>query len=314
MWTLDDPMGSSIVHRAASEAWRLAASQHGVVSRRQLLELGLSPQAIQHRIKRGRLHRVDRGVYSVGRPELSQRGRWMAAVIACGPGAVLSHGSAAALWGIDEERGRLIDVAVPASSRCRREGVRTHRCRSLKQTHVARNDGIPVTTVIRTLVDNAAHLDRAAMERAVNEADRLGLVDPESLRSALDFCGGVPGVASLRTLLDRRTFRLTDSDLERRFLAIVDATGLARPLTRQRLNGFRVDFHWPDLGLVVETDGLRYHRTPAQQARDRVRDQAHTAAGLVPLRFTHEQVRYEPDHVRRTLEAVVRRIGGGRSA
>jgi len=115
-------------------------------------------------------------------------------------------------------------------------------------------------------------------------------------------------VKPLRALLDRRTFRLTDSELERRFLPLVDAVRLARPLTRQRVNGFRVDFFWPDLRLVVETDGLRYHRTPAQQARDRLRDQAHLAAGFTPLRFTHAQVRFEPAHVRETLAAVVSRL------
>jgi very-short-patch-repair endonuclease len=107
---------------------------------------------------------------------------------------------------------------------------------------------------------------------------------------------------------------MTDSELERRFLRIVDSIGLARPLTGQWVNGFRVDFHWPELGLVVETDGLRYHRTPAQQARDRIRDQAHSAAGIAHLRFTHEQVRYEPGHVRRTLESVLRRLEGDGAA
>jgi very-short-patch-repair endonuclease len=115
-------------------------------------------------------------------------------------------------------------------------------------------------------------------------------------------------VARLRTLLDAQTFRMTDSELERRFLPIVEGLGMGRPQTQVFLNGFRVDFFWPDLGLVVETDGLRYHRTPAQQARDRLRDQAHAAAGLTTLRFTHRQVRYEPRHVRRTLEAVADRL------
>jgi very-short-patch-repair endonuclease len=101
---------------------------------------------------------------------------------------------------------------------------------------------------------------------------------------------------------------MTDSELERHFLPIVDSLGLRRPESRVHLNGFRVDFHWPNLGLVVECDGLRYHRTPSQQASDRHRDQAHTAAGLVPLRFTHDQIRYDPTHVRRVLEAVVCRL------
>ncbi len=148
----------------------------------------------------------------------------------------------------------------------------------------------------------------------VNEADRLDLIDPEALRTALDDYGGQRGVARLRQLLDRQTFQLTDSELERWFLPQVRRAGMPLPLTRQHLNGFKVDFSWPDLRLVVETDGLRYHRTPAQQARDRVRDQAHLAAGFIPLRFTHWQVRYERDYVRTMLLAVVRRIEARRSA
>ena len=112
----------------------------------------------------------------------------------------------------------------------------------------------------------------------------------------------------MSALLDRHTFRLTDSELEVRFLAIVRQAGLPLPMTRQRVNGFRVDFYWPSLGLVVETDGLRYHRTPAQQARDLVRDQAHIAAGMTPLRFTHAQVRFESASVRETLVSVASRL------
>jgi very-short-patch-repair endonuclease len=149
---------------------------------------------------------------------------------------------------------------------------------------------------------------RRSLEAAVNEADKLDLTDPERLRAALDGYAGCRGVGQLREVLDRRTFALTDSELERRFLPIARSAGLPLPRTGQRLNGFKVDFFWPDLGLVVETDGLRYHRTPAQQTRDRLRDQAHTAAGLTPLRFTHAQVRYEPRQVRSTLAAVARRL------
>src|SRR5207245_6286281 len=162
--------------------------------------------------------------------------------------------------------------------------------------------------------DLANGLDPSRLERAVNEADRLDLISPEALRLALDTYRGQPGVARLRELLDRRTFRLTDSELERLFLPLVTDAGLPTPLTRQHVNGFRVDFFWPDLGLVVETDGLRYHRTPAQQARDRLRDQAHLAAGFTPLRFTHAQVRFEAAYVRSTLLAVVRRLQGERPA
>jgi len=142
----------------------------------------------------------------------------------------------------------------------------------------------------------------------INEADKYDLVHPPQLRMALERREGEPGVARLRHILDRRTFRLTREELERRFLPLARRAGLPIPLTGQFVNGFEVDFYWPDLGLVVETDGLRYHRTPAEQARDRLRDQAHTAAGLTQLRFTHEQVRFEPEYVARILAQTARRL------
>ncbi len=116
------------------------------------------------------------------------------------------------------------------------------------------------------------------------------------------------GVPALRAVLDRHTFRLTDSELERRFLRLVRQAGLPEPLTQQWVNGYRVDFYWPQLGLIVETDGLRYHRTATQQSKDRVRDQVHVAAGLTVLRFTHAQVMFEPDAVLSTFRAVADRI------
>ena len=134
----------------------------------------------------------------------------------------------------------------------------------------------------------------------VNAADKQRVIDPEALRRALVPLAGLHGAAKLRRLLDRRTFTLTDSHFERRFLPLARRAGLSKPLTGVRLNGFKVDFYWPELGLVVETDGLRYHRTPAEQARDRVRDQAHAVVGLTPLRFTRAQVAFEPAYVHAT--------------
>jgi very-short-patch-repair endonuclease len=236
----------------------------------------------------------------------------MAALLACGSGAVLSHQSAGALWGIAGE-GRGIEASVPASARSRPPGLIVHR-RDLQDANLTVRDGIPATSVVCTLIDCAPRLGDGPLERAVNDADRLDLVDPETLRVELDNYRGRRGVARLRELLDRRTFRLTDSELERWFLPQVRRAGLPLPITQTRLNGFKVDFFWPDLRLVVETDGLRYHRTPAQQARDRIRDQAHLAAGFIPLRFTHWQVRYERRYVRTTLLAVARRLGARPSA
>jgi very-short-patch-repair endonuclease len=300
--------------RPSRKAWDLAAAQHGVVARAQLVDLGLSRSAIEHRLRTGRLHPVMPGVYAVGRPELTRHGRWMAAVLCCGQRAVLSHVSAGALWGFAVEGGPLVDVSVRSRAGRRPRGIRLHRRVALHSAAETMRERIPVTAVVQTLVDLAVQLPPPRLERAVNEADRLDLIDPENLREALGAYAGQPGVRRLRTLLDQRTFRMTDSELERRFLEIVDSLGLERPLTRDFVNGFRVDFQWPALGLVVETDGLRYHRTPAQQTRDRRRDQAHTAAGLAQLRFTHEQVRHEPNHVRRMLGALVRRLERDRRA
>jgi very-short-patch-repair endonuclease len=265
---------------------------------------------IEHRIAKGRLHPVHRGVYAVGRPSLTREGRWMAAVLACGEGAVLSHRSAAALWGIARE-GDQIDISMRRDCKRRWFGIHARRRPSLSREDVSTHKGIPVTSPTRTLLDLAAVLSAPALERAVNEADKRDLIDPETLRDALAGYAGQPGVKALRDLLNKHTFRLSDSELERLFRPIAVAAGLPQPLTKAEVNGFKVDFFWPELGIVVETDGLRYHRTPSTQARDHLRDQTHTAAGLTSLRFTHRQVKYEPTHVRNTLRATVRNIRSG---
>jgi very-short-patch-repair endonuclease len=285
-----------------------------VVSRAQLLELGFSEDWIRHRIAKGRLHPVRRGVYAVGRPGLTPLGRWMAAVLACGDGAALSHTSAGALFGILRDCSDEIEVSVPTGRDPRPQGIRVHKRKFLGGEEVGSHQNIPVTSPIRTLIDLAARLHVPELEAAVNKADNRDLVDPETLRSALEAQAGQRGVRKLRNLLDRHTFRLTESELERRFLPIARRAGLPPPLTQQQVNGYRVDFYWPALGLVVETDGLRYHRTAAQQAVDRRRDQAHTAAGLTPLRFTHYELSYELAHVERTLARVARRLATGASA
>jgi uncharacterized protein DUF559 len=233
----------------------------------------------------------------------------MAAVLSCGSGAVLSHGSAAALLGIGSEDREEIEVSVRPGWDRTRPGIRVHRRRRLGRHAIGTFDDIPVTGPVQTLIDLADRHDRLTVERMVDEADRLDLLTPPMLRAALAHHGGEPGVARLRTWLDRRTFRLTRSRLERFFLPLAKDVGLPVPETKVWVNGFEVDFLWPDLRLVVETDSLRHHRTPAQQTRDHLRDQTHIAAGFTSLRFTHEQVRYEPDHVLAILGATARRLG-----
>jgi very-short-patch-repair endonuclease len=291
------------------------------VTRRQLLALGLTASGVEHRLARGRLHLVARGVYAVGRPTLTLNGRRMVAILACGgdldqvgevqlrpwrrppPTVVLSHDSAAALLMIGKESTTRFEVSTVLGSRRRISDVRVHRRSGLSDGWYGFCEGIPVTSPVQTLIDLATRHGRPAMERATNEADKLGLVRTDDLRKALDEHSGEPGVARLRLILDRRTFRYTRTELERAFIPLARQAGLPLPRTSVYVTGHEVDFHFADLGLVVETDGLTYHRTPAQQAKDRERDQEHSAAGLTPLRFTHAQIKFEPDHVVRILRA-----------
>jgi very-short-patch-repair endonuclease len=221
--------------------------------------------------------------------------------------ALLGHRSAAELWGLGTLRMDSIEIVVPDEVARRRPGIRLHRCAGLSesQRHVRRR--IPVTDIVTTLIDLSIHLGDEEIEAAVNAADRNGSVDPEQLRSALAGRPPRPGAGRLRAILDRHDFDPTDSYLERRFLSLVRQAALPIPITQARVNGFRVDFYWPELGLVVETDGLRYHRTAIQQSRDLRRDQAHSAAGLETLRFSAAQVRDSPDEVLATLAAVIAR-------
>jgi very-short-patch-repair endonuclease len=232
----------------------------------------------------------------------------MAAVLACGPHAVLSHESAGELFGFWRGGSNVSHVLVATATPHRHPGVRVRRRPSLARDDVTFRQRIPVTTAACTLIDLAARHPRADIEAALNEADLRGLIELAALRAQLDRTPPRPGVAKLRITIDRRTFTFTRSALERHFLRIVRRAGLPKPLTRVYVNGFEVDFYWPDLGLVVETDGGAFHRTPAQQGADRRRDQAHTAAGLTPLRFAHGQVRYEPSYTEETLTTVATRL------
>lgn len=281
-----------------------------MLTRSQLLAFGLSRQAIEHRISCGRLHPLWRGVYAVGRPTVSQRGRWMAAVLSCGPDALLSHGTAASLWGITEPLGR-VDIVVPANTVRRRPGITVHRRAGDMADQRRLVDAIPVTDPVTTLVDFASCARPGQLLRAINQADRLGLIDAHCLDSATEPFTRRPGRVRLRALLDEQGSAIADSLLELRFLRLVRAAGLPPPESQVHVNGFRVDFYWPTLGLIVETDGPLDHRTPAQQGTDRLRDQTHAAAGLTSIRFTEAQVRYQQDRVRATLVALADRLGRG---
>ncbi|HEY0280761.1 MAG TPA: type IV toxin-antitoxin system AbiEi family antitoxin domain-containing protein [Solirubrobacterales bacterium] len=284
--------------------WELVRAQHGVLTHGDLLGLGYTPKAIKHRVATGRLHPISIGIYAVGRPELTPHGRWMAAVLVCGDRAALSHRSAAELWGIGFEKKGRVDVTAARRCEIKRSGLKVRSRPKLPEGSVVRRFGIPVTNPTQTLVDLATELKPVRLERAVNQADVHDLVDPETLRRSLDAYVGMPGAGTLRTMLDRHTFRLSDSDLEIHFRPLALAAGFPVPLTKQWVLGFEVDFHFPGHSLIVETDGLRYHRTPAQQARMVKRDQTHTSHGFRVLRFTHWQIAHAPNEVVDVLRRV----------
>ena len=276
--------------------------QHGVVSRLQLLALGYTREAIQVRIECGRLHRVYRGVYAVGRAELTQEGKWMAAVLACGQTAALSHDSAAALWGIAKPPTGPVHVSVLSQSRSR-TGIKVHRRTAM---HATTHKHIPVTTPAQTLIDIARSWAQSDLEQAIGAADLRRRIGLRALQTAAIKAGR--SGAALRSVIDRATFRVTQSELEREFLRLLADANLPLPETQQRFGADRVDFWWPALGLVVEADGGGFHRTAAQQTNDRRREHAHLRAGRTPIRVTHWQVFHDPAETTALLADVVARL------
>jgi very-short-patch-repair endonuclease len=274
-----------------------------VISRRQLTQLGFGRHAIEHRINEGRLHRVRRGIYAIGRPELTRNGRWMAAHLAAGPESSLCHRSAAAHWRIEREGG-LIDISLPSHLRRTLPGVRVHR-RDLPPEELREKAGLRLTSPSTTLIDLATCISEERLERAINEADSLDLIDPAALLAAAKAAGPRHGARRLRTLLARDGLIYTANDFEQRLLRYVRAARIPIPLTQQWLCGYRVDFYWPDQKVVVEADSLRYHRTPSRQVKDARRDQVLTAAGYTPIRVPHRQLRDHPEEVIRLLTQLV---------
>lgn len=283
--------------------WGLARSQHEVITHGQLEGFGYSDDAIKHRIRRGRLHRVYRGVYAVGHPNLTQEGKWMAAVLACGECAALSHDSAAELWRLIRRMPTVpVHVSVLDGSRSR-DGIRVHRPQALNATTHKR---IRVTTPAQTLIDLAHTWPQADLEQAIGEADLRRLVGLKALRTAATGAG--KSGAALRRVIDRVTFRVTQSELEREFLRLLARAGLPLPESQKRFGKYRVDFYWPDQQLVVECDGGNFHRTPAQQTADRKRDQEHIRNGRIPMRITHGQVFHDATGTAALLAEVVTQL------
>lgn len=284
---------------------RLAGRQHGVVGRRQLQAMGYTRHAIHSRLATGRLHRLHRGVYAVGHTRLTARGRWMAAVLACGPQAALSHRAAAALHGLRAVGSGAVDVT--ATRKHRQAGIRCHQVRRLDPRDITVVDGIPVTTVERTLLDLAETLNPRRLRETLEQTQRerklsWGRIDALIARS-LGRHGIAPLNAALALLRDEPP--VVRSPLEVRFLSLVREAGLPEPLTNAMVDGIEVDFFWPAHNAVVQLDGWKFHRSKRTWEEDRAKDARLVIAGRRVVRFTHDRVNGHPAAVVAEVSALL---------
>jgi Transcriptional regulator, AbiEi antitoxin/Protein of unknown function (DUF559) len=262
---------------------RIAANQHGVVTTTQLLAAGTAPDTITQWVRKGRLHRIHRGVYAVGHKALSFEGRWKAATLALGEGAVLSHRSAAELWELLRRRPGLVHVTVPGTGgRKRRHGIRIHRVPSLQNTATTSRNGIAVTTPARTIADLRRNGTAGEVRRALRQAEFLKLPLDE-----LPFTD------------DR-----TASDPEHQFLGLCGRHRIPAPAVNVSVGPYVVDFLWRDCGLVVEVDGYRAHGGRQAFEADRGRDAYLARVGVEVLRFSARQVTDDPVAIAATIRAV----------
>jgi very-short-patch-repair endonuclease len=297
----------------------LAEAQHGVASRRQLLAAGLRPGAIQRRIDAGRLHPLHRGVYAVGHRVLSRQGRMTAALLASDPGAVLSHRSAAALWGLRDQAGAAVELTIPRKSSSS-PVIRRHRA-DLAPDEITVCDRIPVTTVPRTILDLAASSSIDALEAILREAEYRRLFDRLSIPELLSRHPGRRGSRRLRVCLERiaeAPAGRAESPLESRFLSFLRGHGLPRPQLNAWVSvasaRYRVDCLWPGSRQIAELDGWAGHGTRSAFQDDRARDRALAAAGYAVTRITWSQLEREPRQLAADLRILLETDGpDGRS-
>jgi Transcriptional regulator, AbiEi antitoxin/Protein of unknown function (DUF559) len=265
----------------------LARRQWGLVTRAQLSDLGVADSTVRDWVRSDRLRRLYRGVYAVGHDRLRLEGRWLAAVMACGPGAVLSHRDAAQLWQLRQSNSAYIEVTVPSlNGRRKQQGIRIHRSGRLGPEDVTVRHGIPVTTLARTLLDLADVLDRQALKRVITEAEYTNQFDLIAIDASVQ---NNPGRASAKLMaaIDGAGDR-TRSTLEDRFLDLLERHGVEPPQTGAWIEGYEVDFVWTRAGLIVELDGLAAHTTRRTFNADRLRDRRLWRAGLRTMRLTSQ--------------------------
>jgi very-short-patch-repair endonuclease len=272
------------------------------VTRKQLLNAGLNDNAIAYRVRRGWLHRVYPGVYSVGRPPATAFERAAAAVLACGPAAALSHRSALALWDLAGWPASLGEVVT--SEDRRPKGIRVHLCRTLARRDFRMRQGIRVTSPARTLLDCAPGLTDKALARAVNDARLAHQLKPAHLADILLRCPNHAGARRLRSFTDFDT-NPTRSELEDAFLAFCEHFKLPRPKVNMKVGDYEVDFYFEAERLIVELDGYAYHSDRASFERDRTRDLDAKADGIETVRITHRQITKQPGRLAARLHKIL---------
>ena len=286
-----------------AELNRIASRQHRIVTTRRLRCLGFSPSWVTRQIGDGEITRLHHKVYLVGPGPPSRKGRWLAAVLGAGEGALLCRTHAAALWGFAKARGSRIDVVVPAHRRPKLMGVRVHRCRRIHQDDVSLVDSIPVTSAERSLCDLASVLPYADLKRAFERAERLRLLDHKKLRKAVERMEGTKGASTMRSLLgyDPRPAAETRSELEIAFLELVTNAGLPPYQRNVSVHGYDVDAYWPEANLVVELQSYTWHSDPEAFERDHAKLAALHLAGCEVLALTYRQMTQESEWV---IEAI----------
>ena len=286
------------------EIAEIAERQYGLVTRRQLYALGLAPNTIRYRIESGRLHQVHPSVFAIGGGRVVGPARLLGAVFDCGDGALASHRNAGAVWNIVSAPAGPIHITTTKRGLRKRPGVKLHRVRSFQSDDRTEVDGIPVTSLPRTLLDLAEVLHITRLERAIENAERLRIFDLNAITELLSRSPGRHGRKPLSVLLSERIEPpRTRSELERDFLALTERAGLPRPQLNILIAGFEVDAVWPDRCLIIELDSYAFHGTRAAFERDRARDAQLQIAGYRVLRITHRMISQEPETARllRTL-------------
>jgi very-short-patch-repair endonuclease len=298
--------------RRDGEIARTCHGQHGLITLEQLKARGLTVQAVHERLMAGRLHRIHQRVYSLTPGVMTVRGKFMAAVLACGTGAVISHRSAAYLWGLVDVWEEPIDVTAPNRRGRSPAGVAAHRDGSLQPVDKTRVHGVPCTSLARTLLDFAGRAPDWELRKVVAQAEVLGVLDLEAMRSVLRRGRRRRGVARLRLILDtiHPQTRRTKGELERLFLAMCVREGLLHPEVNVWLevpggNPLQADFLWRDARLIVEADSRQFHDTGSAFEYDRKRAQRFELGGWRVSRCTWAQVEREPRRVAATVQAVL---------